>query len=179
MRTLREASKYPDLMKFLVARMFDADGMAALLTLSAVYVSLFLGWGFLDMLCFAIFASAWAFGGGIFGGWLDNKVGVKKSLVIEIIGMALAFALQLSITRDSLFFGLIANYQVWDGLVFQTLSDLTYLGLVSVVAITATGSISSSRAMLVSLAPAGRSGEFFGLFAIAGTITVWMGPLLV
>ena len=30
-----------------------------------------------------------------------------------------------------------------------------------------------------SLAPPGRSGEFFGLYAIAGTITVWMGPLLV
>ena len=43
----------------------------------------------------------------------------------------------------------------------------------------ATASISSSRAMLVTLAPAGRSGEFFGLYAIAGTITVWMGPLLV
>ena len=33
--------------------------------------------------------------------------------------------------------------------------------------------------MLVTLAPPGRSGEFFGLYAIAGTITVWMGPLLV
>ena len=33
--------------------------------------------------------------------------------------------------------------------------------------------------MLVTLAPRGRSGEFFGLYAIAGTITVWMGPLLV
>jgi len=51
--------------------------------------------------------------------------------------------------------------------------------LVSIVAIAATASISSSRAMLVQLAPAGRSGEFFGLYAIASTITVWMGPLLV
>ena len=33
--------------------------------------------------------------------------------------------------------------------------------------------------MLVTLAPPGRSGEVFGLYAIAGTITVWMGPLLV
>ena len=33
--------------------------------------------------------------------------------------------------------------------------------------------------MLVTLAPPGRSGEFFGLYALAGTITVWMGPLLV
>jgi len=68
---------------------------------------------------------------------------------------------------------------VWDGLVFRTLSDLVYLGLISVIAVTATASISSSRTMLVTLAPPGRSGEFFGLYAIAGTITVWMGPLLV
>jgi len=86
---------------------------------------------------------------------------------------------QLSITRDSLFFGLVENRQIWDGLVFKTLSDLTFLGLISVVAIAATASISSSRTMLVTLAPEGRSGEFFGLYAIAGTITVWMGPLLV
>ncbi|WP_324827188.1 MFS transporter [Qipengyuania zhejiangensis] len=178
-KTLREAAHYRDLMKFLLARMFYADGMAALLALGAVYVALFLGWGFLEMLCYAIFASAWAFLGGIFGGWLDNKVGVKRALIIEIIGMVAAMVVQLSITRDSLFFGLVQNYAVWDGLVFKTLSDLSYLGLISVVAVTATASISSSRAMLVTLAPPGRSGEFFGLFAIAGTITVWMGPLLV
>ena len=33
--------------------------------------------------------------------------------------------------------------------------------------------------MLVTLAPNGRAGEFFGLYAIASTITVWMGPLLI
>ncbi len=179
LKTLREATKYPDLMKFLIARMFYQDGMAALLALSAVYVALFLDWGFLEMLCFAIFGSAWAFAGGIFGGWLDGKVGVKNALIIEIVVMVLAFSTQLSLTQDTLLFGMVDNYQVWDGLVFKTLSDLTYLGLVSIVAVTVTASISSSRAMLVTLAPAGRSGEFFGLYAIAGTITVWMGPLLV
>ena len=179
LRTVREATKYRELFKFLIARMFYADAMAALLALAAVYVSLFLEWGFLEMICYAIFASAWAFLGGIFGGWLDGRVGVKAALVIEILGMVIAFALQLSLTQQSLFFGLIANFEVWDGLVFQTASDLAYLALVSIVAVTATASISSSRAMLVQLAPPGRSGEFFGLYAIAGTITVWMGPLLV
>ncbi len=178
-KTVREAAKYPELSKFLVARMLYADGMAALLALSAVYVALFLGWGFLEMLCYAIFGSAFAFLGGLFGGWLDNKVGVKRALIIEIIGMVIAFSAQLSITRDDMFFGLITNSAAWDGLVFQTWSDLAYLSLISVVAITVTASISSSRAMLVTLAPPGRSGEFFGLYAIAGTITVWMGPLLV
>ena len=178
-RTVREAAKYRELFKFLIARMFYADAMAALLALGAVYVALFLEWGFLEMISYAIFASAWAFAGGLFGGWLDTKAGVKAALIIEIVGMVLAFAIQLSVTRETLFFGLIDNYQVWDGLIFQTLSDLVFLGLVSVIALTATASISSSRAMLVQLAPPGRSGEFFGLYAIAGTITVWMGPLLV
>ena len=179
LQTVREVSKYKQLAKFLIARMLYQDGMAALLALSAVYVALFLEWDFLEMLCYALFGSAMAFGGGLFGGWLDTKVGVKNALIIEILGMVAAFAGQLSITQDDLFFGLVENTQIWDGLVFQTLSDLVYLGLISVVAITVTAGISSSRAMLVTLSPPGRSGEFFGLYAIAGTITVWMGPLLV
>ncbi|MCR2834642.1 MFS transporter [Parerythrobacter lacustris] len=178
-QTLREAAKYRELMKFLVARMFYQDAMAALLALGAVYVALFLEWGVLEMLCYAIYASAWAFAGGIFGGWLEARVGVKRALVFQIVCMVMAMLVQLSITRESLGFGIIANYQVWDGMVFKTLSDLVYLALISVVAVTATASISGSRTMLVTLAPAGRSGEFFGLYAIAGTITVWMGPLLV
>lgn len=131
------------------------------------------------MVCYAIFSSICAFGGGLLGGWLEGKVGVKQALVLEIMAMVAAMVVQLSITQESLLFGLVANYQVWDGLVFQTLADLTYFALISVVAIAVTASISGSRTMLVTLAPPGRSGEFFGLYAIAGTITVWMGPLLV
>lgn len=179
LKTLREAAKYLQMMKFLIARMLYADAMAALLALGAVYVALFLEWGFLEMTAYAIFASIWAFGGGLFGGWMDTRFGPKVSLIISIVAMVTTLAFQLSITQESLFFGLVQNVQVWDGLIFQTLSDLVYLGSISVVAVTATASISSSRSMLVHLAPPGRSGEFFGLYAIAGTVTVWAGPLLV
>ncbi len=178
-RTIRAAAHYRQLMKFLIARMFYADGMAALLALGAVYVALFLGWNFLEMLCYAIFASACAFAGGIFGGWLEGRIGVKRALAVEILAMVVTGLVQLSITQESLFLGLVENRQVWQAPVFPTLSDLVYLALISVVAVTATASISSGRTMLVILAPPGRSGEFFGLYAIAGTITVWMGPLLV
>ena len=178
-RTVREATKYKQVLKFLVARMLYADAMAALLALGAVYVSLFLDWGFLEMVSYAIFASAWAFLGGLIGGWLDGKLGPRRALIVEIIGMIAILTFQLSITAETLFFGAVDNFKVWDGLVFQTLSDLIYLGSISVLAVTATASISSSRSMLVALAPEGRSGEFFGLYAIAGTVTVWLGPLLV
>ncbi len=178
-KTLGEASKYLQMMKFLIARMLYADAMAALLALGAVYVALFLGWGILEMTAYAIFGSIWAFGGGLFGGWMDTRFGPKTSLIVSIVAMVSTLAFQLSITRDTLFFGLVDNFQVWDGLIFKTFSDLVYLGSISVVAVTATASISSSRSMLVHLAPPGRSGEFFGLYAIAGTVTVWAGPLLV
>jgi UMF1 family MFS transporter len=178
-QTLREATKYKEVLKFLIARMFYADAMAAYLALGAVYVSLFLGWGFLEMTAYAIWASAWAFLGGIIGGWLDTRLGPKNALIVEVIGLVLMLVFHLSITPDSLFFGLVENYQVWDGIVFQTLSDIVYLASVSVLAIVATASISSSRSLLVHLAPEGRSGEFFGLYAIAGTVTVWLGPWMV
>lgn len=178
-KTVREAAQYLQMMKFLIARMLYADAMAAFLALGAVYVALFLEWGFLEMTAYAIFGSLWAFGGGLLGGWMDTKFGPKTALIISITGMVATLAFQLSITQESLFFGIMDNFQVWDGLMFQTLSDLVYLGSISVVAVTATASISSSRSMLVHLAPPGRSGEFFGLYAIAGTVTVWAGPLLV
>ncbi|MFT5580177.1 MAG: UMF1 family MFS transporter [Paraglaciecola psychrophila] len=178
-KTIREAAKYREMMKYLVARMLYADAMAAFLALGAVYVSLFLGWGILEMTVYAIFGSIWAFGGGLLGGWLDTKLGPKTALIIAIVVMVASLVLQLSITRETLFFGLIDNVQIWDGIIFKSLSDLVYLGSISIVAVTATASISSSRSMLVHLAPPGRSGEFFGLYAIAGTVTVWIGPMLV
>ena len=85
------------------------------------------------------------FAGGLIGGWLESKVGVKRALLVEIMLMVLAGLTQLSITRETLFLGLIENSQVWDGPVFQTLSDIVYLSLISVVAITVTASISSEK----------------------------------
>ncbi|GAB5480617.1 MAG: MFS transporter [Parasphingorhabdus sp.] len=178
-QTFKEAKRYRELLKFLIAHMLYADGMAALLALIAVYYSLFLGWDVLELIIYAIYASIFAFAGGLIGGWLDNTFGVKRALLMEIFLMVLTFGIQLSITQESLLFGAIENSKVWDSIVFETLSDLIMLALVSLVAISVTASISSSRTMLVTLAPPGRSGEFFGLYAIAGTITVWMGPLLV
>ena len=179
LETLKDAKDYLQMMKFLLARMLYADAMAAFLALGAVYVALFLEWNFLEMTIFAIFSSIWAFAGGLIGGWMDTKFGSKTALIISIIGMIVTFLLQLSITQQDLFFGLVDNFQIWEFIMFQTLSDLVYLGSVSVVAVTVAASISSSRSLLVQLAPPGRSGEFFGLYAIAGTVTVWAGPLLV
>lgn len=177
--TIRRAREHREAFKFLIARTLYADGMTALLTIGAVYVSLFLGWNVIELTFYAIWASAWAVVGGVFGGWLDRKLGPKNALIFELVGIVLILVFGLSITQQSLFFGLVENKQVWNAPFLSTLSDLTYMFQGTLIAIFATANISSSRSMLVHIAPVHMRGEFFGLFAIAGTITVWMGPLLI
>jgi len=42
-----------------------------------------------------------------------------------------------------------------------------------------TAQLASSRTLLTRLAPAGQSASFFGLYALSGTVTVWLGSALV
>jgi UMF1 family MFS transporter len=46
-------------------------------------------------------------------------------------------------------------------------------------AIFVTAQYASSRTFLTRLAPEGQSASFFGLYALSGTVTVWLGSMLV
>jgi UMF1 family MFS transporter len=62
---------------------------------------------------------------------------------------------------------------------FLTIPDLGLLVSGMVGAVTVTAAYASSRTMLTRVVPANKIGIFFGLFVIAGTATMWLGPLLV
>ncbi len=177
--TLSRAREHKEILKFLFARMIYADAMLALLALGGVYVGLFFDWNFMELIVYAIWMSIFATAGGFLGGTLDRVFGTKNALILEISVMTFILFTMLSITPASLFFGLIDSYQVWDGPIYQGLHDWAYLGVAAGLAVSATASISSSRSMLVGMAPKAMIGEFFGLYAIAGTVTVWIGPLMV
>ncbi|MEO0465908.1 MAG: MFS transporter [Pseudomonadota bacterium] len=174
--------------RFLLARTIYADGMHALLFLSAVYVVTFLDWNPIEMTLFAIMGLLFGGVGGLVGGILDRVFGCRVALNIEIMFVVILAVFQLSITQESILYGLIpGDTQVWSGelfpgtedTVFPTLSDLAYACAIIPGAIAIVAVIASSRSMLVHVAPPARIGEFFGLYAIAGTVTVWMGPGLV
>ena len=98
---------------------------------------------------------------------------------MELMAIVIILFFGLSVTRDSILFGLIENRDLWQAPVFSSLSDVTYLLNGALIGVFATANISSSRSMLVHIAPTHMRGEFFGLYAIAGTVTVWIGPLLI
>ena len=177
--TFKKARQHKEAFKFLIARTIYADGMAALLVLVAVYVALFLDWTITELIASAISGSIFATLGGFVGGFLDRKFGPKNALIIELVGIVAVLFVGLSFTQNALFYGLVDNWIVWEGPIFGTASDLGYLINGAFLAIFATANISSSRSMLIHVAPVNMRGEFFGLYAIAGTITVWLGPWMV
>ena len=47
------------------------------------------------------------------------------------------------------------------------------------LAICVVSAYASSRTMLTRVAPLEKMGVFFGLYALSGTATMWLGPLLI
>ena len=173
----------PNVMKFLLARMIYADGLAVLLTMGGVYVAGVLGWELTEVIIYGIAGSLIGALGGLVGGWLDGAFGPKRALIIELSAILILLLFQVSITPDAILFGLIpAGQVVWDGFgtgLFTRLSDVVYFLMIVPVAISIVACISSSRYMLVHISPPERIGEFFGFYAMAASVTVWIGPLVV
>lgn len=169
--------QHPNVMRYLVGRMIYADGIAAMLTIGGVYVGGVLAWNAQQLAIYGILASLFAVIGGFFGGVLDRLLGPKRALMFELSMAILIGIFQISITKDALLFGLIpAGHTVWEGGVFSTLSDLVYVLAVIPGTIFLVATISSSRYMLLHIAPPEKIGEFFGFYAMAGSVTVWLGP---
>lgn len=176
----RLARETPDASRFLLARLIYADGMAALLTIGAVYVSGYLKFSETEVLLMGLATSVIAAVGALMGGVLDSWLGARRAVIAELSSLLVLLVLLFSITPDALVFGLVpvpapANPDA----LYASLADKAYMALIVPAALLVGAIITSSRVLMLQLAPEDRIGEFFGLYQIAGTITVWMGPGLV
>lgn len=181
--TLRSLRHYRNVATFLVARMIYNDGKTAILTFGGIYAAGRFQWGPLDMLAYGAFLSIFAVFGGVFGGWLDDKVGSQKAILISISGTAIGFALSLMMGPQTILgiwnFEPDAIPMVYDGPFFNTVPEMIYVGIVIILAIFITAAYANSRTMLARIAPAEKMTEFFGLYALSGTATAFMAPLVV
>jgi UMF1 family MFS transporter len=167
---------------FLGSRMLYTDGMTALLVFAGVYAAGVMRWGTLELLAYGIILSVFAVVGGQIGARLDAGLGPKRAIQIEIFGAALAVVGDVGMARDRIFympFDALAHGPIWGGPIFRTAPELVFLGIGCVSAVFVTAQYASSRTFLTRLAPAGRSASFFGLYALSGTVTMWLGSMLV
>lgn len=172
--------QFPETMKYLLACLIFKDGIIALLALGGVLSSGVLGWNLVENVLYGIWASIFAAIGGLWlAGVMDRAYGPRKAIMIQLGALIIIMGIALGTTQQSILYGLIPASQIVHGAgVFDSLADVFYLAVIAIVAMLAAANISTSRYMIVVLAPKERVAEFYGLFAMSSTATVWLGPLL-
>lgn len=180
-RTIRKLSHHRNVALFLIARMIYADGKTAILIFGGVYAAGAMGWGLIEMLAFGVILSIFAVFGGVAGGMLDHAIGPKRAVVLEIGVTLFCLITMVSMSSTAMLFVIPVDpaERVWSGPVFQTAPELAYIAASMLIAISITAAYASSRTLMARLAPEGMEGEVFGLYALSGSATVWLGPALV
>ena len=178
--TLRQVRHYKNIAVYLLARMFFIDGMVGVMTFGGVYASGTFGWSSTTLLIFGLCTSASAMVGAYIGGRLDDKLGSIRALQIAI-GMSSLLLLNLvSIQPDTIFyFFQVGSAPVWDFPYLQSLPEIVYFCTNQVFAMFFVTGLSSSRTLMAKISPPEMATQFFGLFALSGTVTAFLAPLLV
>jgi MFS transporter, UMF1 family len=180
---IKTVRRYRNAAIFLSARMFYVDGMTAILIYAGVYAVGVMRWGPLEMLFFGIILSVLAVLGGFVGRWLDNGVGPKRAVQIAIGMSLLGIIAFLGMSPDRILyfwrFDPAAHAPLWNGPFFRTLPEWIFLLIGFSNAVFITAHYASSRTLLTRLTPPAQTGAFFGVYALSGTATSWLGPFLV
>lgn len=153
--TLRRLRDHREYVKFMVAFIVFNDGVMIALDFAAIIGAVLYGFERDQLIVLIIVvqatnvAGAWAF--GQMTDWMSAKSALMASLAVMF-----AAVLWLQFNADPAMFYVIG-----------AVAGFAIAGLQSV-----------SRSMVAKLVPAGRSGEFYGLFAVAGRSSSVVGPLL-
>ena len=178
----REARGNRNALLYLLSVLLFTDGLTGILVFTGVYAAGAMGWGSLELLAYGMILSVFSVVGGLMAGLLDQTIGPKRALLIELTGVIASQLLSFGQTRTSFFyqpFDRAAHAPLWHGPMFTTLPDIGLLMCGFLGAVSVSAAYASRRTMLTRVVPPDRVGVFFGLFAIAGTATMWLGPLLV
>ena len=179
---VRSVRHHRDAAVFLGSRMLFSDAQIALIIFCGIYAAGVMHWGVLEMTAFGILMSACAALGGLLSSVLDRRLGPKRALQVEIVGTIVGIVALLGVSPTGVRFVYTVAADaapLWDGPVFTKSPELVFLAIGGIVAVFNTAIFASSRTLLTRLIPPGQSGAFFGLFALSGTATVWLGPLAV
>ncbi len=181
--TLKSLRGEADMRNYLIARMLFTDGMTSLLAFGGLYAAGVMRWQVLEMLGYGILLSIFAVVGGFVGAFMDRKIGPLNAVKVAIAGAIVCLTALLGMGREKILFfwtfDPAAHADVWNGPMFRTLPEIIYLVIGFGVAIFVVAHYASSRTLLTRLSPPEKLPAFFGLYAMSGTATVWIGSLLV
>jgi MFS transporter, UMF1 family len=138
---------------FLIASSLYRDGLAAVFSFGAILAVSVYGMAQDTVLIFGIVANITAALGAVVLGRVEDVIGPKRVIMISLIGLVSTAVILLFAHGTTMFwiFGLLLT--LWVG-----------------------PAQASSRSFLAQVAPAGREGEMFGLYATTGRAASFLAP---
>jgi UMF1 family MFS transporter len=177
-QTLSELPGRKSLAAFLLANMVYTDGLVSLFAFGGIYAAGTFGWNTIQIGTFGIvLAIAGTFGAWI-GGKLDDRLGPKRVISGSLIILLLSVIWILTVDRDHVLLFEVAPPAPGGGL-FAAPAERAYLVLGCLIGLAGGPLQAASRSLLIRLAPEDRIAQYFGLFALTGKVTSFVGPLLI
>jgi UMF1 family MFS transporter len=176
--TLRELPQHRSMAAFLLANMIYTDGLVSLFAFGGIYAAGTFGWHTLQIGTFGILLAIAATFGAYLGGKLDDALGPKRVIAGSLVLLLIAVLGILLIDRETILFMKVTPPQP-GGALFAAPAEQAYLILGSLIGIAGGPLQAASRTLLIHMAPQDRIAQFFGLFALTGKVTSFIGPMLI
>jgi UMF1 family MFS transporter len=150
---LRGLPRNPLLGRFLLARLFYTDGLNTLFAFGAIYAAGTFGMPFEEILLFGIALNVTAGLGAAGFGLVEHRLGSRQTVLVSLAALLLLGIAVVMATDKTTFWGLAVVLGLFMG-----------------------PAQSASRSYMASLAPPEEVAAYFGLFALSGRITGFLGP---
>ena len=153
--TFRRVREYSQIVRFLIARMMYTEGLNTLFTFGGIYAAGTFGMEFDELILFGIALNVTAGLGAAAFAWVDDRIGPKRTILIAVTGLAVLGAVLLFVEGKALFWTFALPLGIFVG-----------------------PAQAASRTMMARLAPPRMMTEMFGLYALSGKATAFLGPAL-
>ncbi len=177
--TLRRLGNFRRVGFFLLARLTYNEGFVVLMLFSGVYAATVMHWKPETIVVLGLCNSVAAALAGAFCGWLDTRIGSRRTAIFFVSGSLLATIVVCSTSPDSAFFVQLPHPVATLGGPFPSLPDRVFAFGQMAVATFVTGGLASSRSLMAQLSPPEMLNEFFGIYSMSGTATSFVGPLAI
>ena len=177
-QSLAELPKQKSIATFLLANMIYTDGLVSLFAFGGIYAAGTFGWHTIQIGTFGIILAIAGTFGAWLGGKLDDSLGPKRVITGSMLILLLSIAAILLVDKDSILFVKVMPPQP-GGAMFSGAAERAYLVLGCLIGAAGGPLQAASRTLLIRLAPKDRIAQYFGLFALTGKVTSFIGPLLI
>ena len=173
--TAKELKAYPQIMRFLLARLVYNDGLVTIFAFGGIYAAGSLAFTFDEIMTLGIVLNITAGIGAFLMGFLDDKVGGRLTIKVTLIGLMIAIVLAVYAPE----FRSWLQYLLGGSAVPDWVNGKNIFWIAAVIIGIFSGpNQAASRSLMGRFTPESKKNEFFGFFAFSGKATAFIGPLL-